>query len=75
MLKLVKIRRPDPLRKERGDADFNTNYPEFKRKYQHKPQFELVDRGNFEMLRLSDPKFDTMACFSNIPLSESLNLK
>ena len=74
ILKLIKIRKPDPLRKERGDADFNTNYSEFKKKYQNKPQFELIDRGNFEMLRLSDPKFDTMACFSSIPLSQSLNL-
>ena len=75
MLKLVKIRKPDPLRKERGDADFNTNYSEFKKKYQGKPLFELIDKGNFEMLRLSDPKFNVMSCFSNIPLSKNLNLK
>ena len=75
MLKLVKIRKPDPLRKERGDVDFNTNYSKFKIKYQNKPQFELIDRDNFEMLRLSDPKFDTMVCFSSIPLSEGLNQK
>ena len=25
-LRLVKIRKPDPQRKERGDTDFNTNY-------------------------------------------------
>lgn len=75
ILKLVKIRKPEPLRKERGDTDFNTNYPEFKKKYQNKPGFELIDRDNFEMLRLSDPNFDVMACFSNIPLRKSLNLK
>jgi hypothetical protein len=74
-LKLVKIRTPDPLRKERGDTDFNTKYPEFKRKYQGKPQFELIERDNFEMLRLSDPKSDVMVCFSSIPLGISLNLK
>jgi len=75
MLKLVKIRKPDPLRKERGDTDFNTNYSEFKKKYQDKPEFELIDRGDFEMLRLSDPDSDVMVCFSNIALSKSLNLK
>src|SRR4030042_2819685 len=58
ILKLVKIRKPDPLRKERGDTDFNTNYFEFKIKYQKNKQFELVERNNFEMLRLSDPKYD-----------------
>ena len=73
-LKLVKIRKPDPLRKERGDADFNTNYHEFKKKYLKKPVFELIDRGNFEMLRISEPNSDVMVCFSNIPLSKSLNL-
>ena len=72
-LRFVKIRKPDPLRKERGDTDFNTNYSEFKQKHQNKPGFELISRDNFEMLRLSDPNFDVMVCFSNIPLGESLN--
>jgi len=74
-LELVKIRKPDPTRKERGDTDFNTNYPEFKKKYQNRIGFELVERDNFEMLRLSDPNSDVMICFSNIPLGKSLNLK
>lgn len=74
-LKLVKIRKPDPVRKERGDTDFNTNYPEFKEKYQNKTGFEFVKRDNHEMLRLSDPSFDVMVCFSNIPFVKTLNLK
>lgn len=74
-LKLIKIRKPDPARKERGDTDFNTNYTEFKRKYQNKTGFELIERDSFEMLRLSDPDFDVMVCFSNIPLGKTLNLK
>jgi len=74
-LRLVKIRKPDPERKERGDADFNTDYKEFKKKYQDNPRFELVKRDTFEMLRLSDSNFDVMTCFSNIPLSKNLGIK
>ena len=74
-LRLVKIRKPDQLRKERGDADFNTDYEMFKQKYVDQPNFELVKRDNFEMLRLSDPEFDAMACFSSIPKSKVLGVK
>lgn len=71
-LSLVKIRKPDPLRKERGDTDFNTNYPEFKEKYRDEPNFELIERDDFEMLRLSVPGKDVMVCFSSLPLSKIL---
>jgi (2Fe-2S) ferredoxin len=71
-LRLLKIRKPDPNRRERGDTDFNTDYLKFKEKYEGKPNFELVKRETFEMLRLSDPDFDAMACFSNVPKSKDL---
>ena len=74
-LRLLKVREPDIKRKERGDADFNTSYPEFKMKYEKNPRFELITRDSFEMLRLSDPEFDVMSCFSNIPLSKNLGIK
>ncbi len=74
-LRLVKIRKPDSQRLERGDADFNTDYEEFKNKYQNNPEFELIKRRAFEMLRLTDPDFDVMACFSNIPKSKVLGIK
>lgn len=74
-LRLVKIRKPDPQRTERGDADFNTDYISFKKKYQKDSRFELVKREFFEMLRLSNPNFDVMACFSNIPKSKILGIK
>ncbi len=70
-LRLVKIRKPD-FRKERGDADFNTEYRKLKEKYINDQRFELVTYENFEMLRLSDPSFDVMTCFSNIPKSKNL---
>ena len=74
-LRLVKIRKTDPNRLERGDADFNTDYKDFKDRYEKDPKFELVKRESFEMLRLSNPKFDVMACFSNIPRSTDLGIK
>ncbi len=73
-LRLVKIRKPDPLRRERGDADFNTQYKNFKKRYQNNPKFELIKRDTFEMLRLSDPDYEVMACFSNIPKSKDLEI-
>ncbi|MBI2034628.1 MAG: hypothetical protein HYT11_02750 [Candidatus Levybacteria bacterium] len=72
-LRFVKIRKPD-FRKERGDADFNTDYRKFKEKYLNDPKFELVTYENFEMLRLSDYSFDVMACFSNISKSKVLGI-
>lgn len=73
-LKLVKIRKLDPIRKERGDADFNTDYQKFKELYKGNPKFKLIKRENFEMLRLSGPQFDVMACFSSVPLSKNLGI-
>jgi len=73
-LKLVKIRKPDINRPERGDADFKTNYPDLKKKYQNNPKFKLIERENFEMLRLSDPNFNVMTCFSDVPKSNNLNI-
>ena len=70
-----KVRKFDPGMHGRGDADFNTNYSEFSRKYGGKPNFELIKRDNFEMLRLSDPDFDVMACFSNIPKNKVLGIE
>lgn len=74
-LRLVKIRKPDAKHSARGDADFNTDYENFKKKYQKSPKFELIKREAFEMLRLSDLNFDAMACFSNIPKSKVLGIE
>jgi hypothetical protein len=69
-LYLVKIRKPDKKLRFRGDADFDTDYPELKQIYQNRPNFELIVRDKFEMLRLSHSDFDVMVCFSNIPVRE-----
>lgn len=74
-LRLLKVRKPDPDRKEKGDADFNISYAGLKAKYSNDPRFELIKRDSFEMLRLSDPEFDVMSCFSNIPMSKDLGIE
>lgn len=68
-LYLVKVRKPDEKLKFRGDADFNTDYDKLKQKYKNSQHFEVIIRKKFEMLRLSDPEFGVMACFSNVPVS------
>ena len=68
ILKLLKIRLPDPIRPERGDTDFTvSNFPEFKKKYLLKSGFKLIKREGFEMIELVDSKFDVRVYFSNPP--------
>ena len=76
VLKLLKIRIPDPTRPERGDADFTVlNFSEFEKKYLNKPGFKIIKRPDFYMLELTDPKFDVRVYFSNPPLDKELNIK
>lgn len=74
-LRIVKVRKPDPRRKERGDADFTvSDYVAFKKTYLGKPGFSLIKRTDFEMMELIDPAFSALAYFSNPPLGEVLGL-
>jgi len=74
-LRLVKIRKPDPKRTQRGDADFTvTDYLTFKKTYFGKPGFSIIERPNIEMIELTDPAFNVLAYFSNPPLGKVLNL-
>ena len=74
-LRLVKIRKPDPKRTERGDADFTVaDYPTFRKTYFSKPGFRIIERPNMEMIELADPAFNVLAYFSNPPLGKVLNL-
>lgn len=76
VLKLLKIRFPDPTRPERGDADFTiSNFLEFENKYLSKPGFKKMQRPDFYMIELMDSDFNVRAYFSNPPLDEQLNLK
>ena len=74
-LRIVKIRKPDPKRTERGDADFTVaDYATFKKTYFGKPGFRIVERPNMEMIELADPIFNVLAYFSNPPLGKILGL-
>ena len=74
-LKLLKIRKPDITRPERGDADFTvSNYDNFKNEYLLKKGFKLIQKENFEMIELMDPKFSVRAYFSNPPLDKQLSI-
>lgn len=76
MLRVLKIRKPDPSRKERGDADFAVNnYTEFKAKFLGFPGFKLIERPEFEMIELIDKKFDTRVYFSNPPVEDHSGIK
>ncbi len=74
-LRLIKIRKPDPERQERGDADFTVNhYKPFKKEHLDKPGFKLVTRSDMEMIELADKDFDVLAYFSHPTLGEVLSL-
>ena len=76
VLRLLKIRIPDPTRPELGDADFTiSNFPEFEKKYLSKNNFKLIQQNNFKMIELMDSDFDVRVYFSNPPLDEQLNIK
>lgn len=70
--KLLKIRKPDTTRPQRGDVDFNTDYEMFKNKYRDNKRFTLIQREDFEMIELRDDNFDVFVYFSSTPLSKQL---
>ncbi|OGY18280.1 MAG: hypothetical protein A3F04_00200 [Candidatus Chisholmbacteria bacterium RIFCSPHIGHO2_12_FULL_49_9] len=74
-LRLLKVRKPDVTRIERGDADFTvSDYPSFKKSVLKKPGFTLIEREEFEMIELMDPGFDVRAYFSHPTLDRQLEL-
>ena len=74
-LQLVKVRKPDETRTERGDADFTVpDYPVFKKEVLKKPGFKLIEREEFEMIELMDVSFDVRAYFSYPPLDLQLGI-
>ena len=74
-LKLLKIRKPDKSKSERGDADFTIiDYLKLKKEILCKQKFKLIQRGDFEMIELMDPGFNVRVYFSNPPLDKQLGL-
>jgi len=75
ILKLLKIRLPDPTRPERGDADFTvSDFPDFEKKYLPRSGFKLIKREKSKMVELMDTEFDVRAYFSNPPLDKQLGI-
>ena len=75
-LRIVKVRKPDSKRKERGDADFTvSDYQNFKKEYLNKPGFGIIERPEMEIIELIDPEFSAIAYFSHPPLGEILGLE
>jgi hypothetical protein len=74
-LRLIKIRRQDPKRTERGDADFTVaDYPRFKEKHLGRPGFNLIERPEMEMIELIDPAYNVLAYYSHPTLIKVLGL-
>lgn len=76
-LQLVKVRKPDPTRQERGDVDFMvTDYEAFKKESLGKPGYKLIENRPdiIEMIELMDSTFDVRAYFSKVPLDKVFGL-
>ncbi len=74
-LQLLKIRKPDPARPERGDADFTVpDYPSFKEKYLGQPGFSLMQKEKLEMIELYEKGADVRVYFSFPPLDQLFGL-
>lgn len=75
-LEVLKVRKPDIKRPERGDADFTVeDYEVFKEKYLKQPEFKLISRPNMEMIELFDVHFNVLAYYSHPVLAKTLNLQ
>lgn len=74
-LLLLKIRKPDSMRPEIGDADFTVNnYSSFKEKYVDGKRFKLIIRPDFEMIELMEDGCDVRCYFSNPTQKELLKI-
>ncbi len=74
-VRILKIRRPDSKRPERGDADFTVrNFAVFKEKNLGRPGFGLITRPNMEMIELIDSSFDVLAYYSHPTLADVLGI-
>ena len=75
LLKIFRVRKPDLKRPQVGCGDFRVlNYPEFKRKYLNKKNFQLFKGQGFEFLGIHDLKQDYLVYFPDIPLTKDLKL-
>ncbi|HEX2903369.1 MAG TPA: hypothetical protein VHO01_07910 [Jatrophihabitans sp.] len=74
--RVVKIRKPDPTRPERGDADFAAqDYEGLKLTSVDAEGFKLISRPDFEMIELMDPAYDVRVYFSNPPVEQHRGIR
>jgi hypothetical protein len=72
-LLILKVRKPDASKPQKGDADFNVdNYDEFKKRNMGRKNFSLITRQGFEMIEINDPREDVLVYFSSIPVIKQL---
>lgn len=72
---LVKIRKTEAIKPQRGAIDFKVNnYEMFKKEYVNKEGFTLVKKEMYEMIELSNPEFDVLVYFPSETLGEVLGL-
>ncbi len=57
----LRVRKPDPYRKQVGCSDFDVNYNEFKAKYLGVKNLRLIERSDYEMIEFHDPGFYVLA--------------
>jgi len=70
-VKILKIRKPDLTRPERGDADFTvSNYPTFKKECEGKDNFKVIQKDNFVMIEQTETNANVRVYFSNPPIEE-----
>lgn len=73
--KILKIRKPDKTRPERGDADFNIfDYEKFKERHLSLEGFKLIKRPNHEMIELMEEGYDVRVYFSNPHVDKLLSI-
>jgi hypothetical protein len=76
VLDILKVRRFDPKRLERGDADFTiSDYPSFKKNNLGSSNWDLISRPDMEMLELSAPGANVLVYYSNPILAEVIGIK
>lgn len=74
-VQILKIRKPDPKRLERGDADFTvSDYDAFKKSHLDRPGFSLIKRPEMEMIELVDPRFNALAYFSHPVFAKTVGI-
>ncbi len=73
ILRILKIRIPDPTRPERGDADFTvSDYSSFKKEYLSRPGFKLITRPDMEMIELMEQNCTVRVYFSYPTVEQQL---